>query len=215
MKSALITLCMSALVLCGCATPYAKYGYWNDGGYTDRRIQDNIFKVTFEGNQYSKRDEVVDFALLRATEVAMENGYNYFVITEGDVWKDNLTFSTPATSYTTGNVYTSGTVNTYGNTGTYSGGGNLTSQTTTYGGQTYNISWPMVSYTIACFIDTPEDVNATVYVAKQVSDNLRATYKIKPKIPQRGNVPENLIGQSDESKASVPTTNFSSQSASM
>lgn len=68
------------LLLAGCATaigtPYApadKKGY----GYTDTQIEANRFRVTFAGDGATPPQVVEDFALLRAAELALANGYDW------------------------------------------------------------------------------------------------------------------------------------------
>ncbi len=191
----ILLLCALTTILCSCATPYQKLTF--SGGYTDKKIQDNVFRVTFKGNAVTKPEQVADFALLRSAEIAIANGYNYFVIADGGVRTDNTTYTTPLRAYTTGSQNTYGTANLYGNTGTVSGTGNYSSQTEFSGGETYNISEPTAGYSIVCFVDVPENASALVYDAKQVIDNLRATYKIKPKAPQRGSAPQTLNDQTN------------------
>ncbi len=51
------------LILIGCATPYQKVGL--SGGYSDTRLQENVFTVNFRGNGYppfvidDKLDEII------------------------------------------------------------------------------------------------------------------------------------------------------------
>ena len=72
-----VLLCLG---LAGCATGYHSKGF--TGGYSNMKLQDNIFKVTFRGNAYSSMERTGDFALLRSAEITIENGYKYFVVLE-------------------------------------------------------------------------------------------------------------------------------------
>jgi hypothetical protein len=71
---------LSALVifLTGCATKYQPEGF--TGGYSESQLGDNIFQVSFRGNSYTGHDIESDFALLRSAELALQNGFRYFVI---------------------------------------------------------------------------------------------------------------------------------------
>lgn len=85
-------------VVAGCATgPFGPTGYQASGwlgGYSDMKVQDDIFKVTFSGNGYTNAVRARDFALLRCAEVTLGNGYKYFIIIDekasskwgGDGW---------------------------------------------------------------------------------------------------------------------------------
>ncbi|MBL7131290.1 MAG: hypothetical protein ISS45_07825 [Candidatus Omnitrophica bacterium] len=164
-KLLLIVLCLG---LVGCATGYGRKGW--KGGYTDLRLQDDIFKVTFKANAYTGRDKAQDYALLRCSEVTLNNGYRYFIIVDDKSYQQDYSYTTPVTSQTYG------TASAYGGSsyahGTYSGTTNY------YGGQTYNMKKPIIIHTIRCFKEKPEDVNTMVFDASQVSENIRKQYNI-------------------------------------
>lgn len=81
MKLNKILILGSLVLLCGCATQYKKQGFLG-GGYTDFRMANNKFVVSFRGNEYTSSDTAMRFALLRASEITVKNGFRYFVITE-------------------------------------------------------------------------------------------------------------------------------------
>lgn len=73
----------SALLLAACATavgtayaPADSKGY----GYSQTRIEGDRYRVTFAGDGATPLDVVEDYALLRAAELAVENGYDWFRI---------------------------------------------------------------------------------------------------------------------------------------
>ena len=139
------------LALQGCATTYQKSGF--SGGYSETQLDENVFTVSFRGNEYTGRERVADFTLLRSAELTLENGYKYFAVIDANSYTSNSTYTTPATSYTTG------------------------ATTTTYGGQTYNISKPSSSNTIVCFKEKPDSV--FTYNAEFIYKNIRQKYDIK------------------------------------
>ncbi len=157
-----IMLCLS---LGGCATGYHGRGF--TGGYSDMKLQDNIYKVTFKGNGYSSMERAGDFVLLRSAELAIENGYKYFIVLETNSYVRTASISTPVTAQTYG------TVNTFGNTASYSG--------TTYysGGETYHIHRPVTNMTIECFQEKPDNVNGMIFDAEQIRVNIKSAYGIK------------------------------------
>lgn len=164
MKKNLIGL--SALLIMffsGCASSYQPEGL--GGGYQEVQLDEDVFKVSFRGNGYTKRERATDFALLRAGEVTLQNGYKYFAIIDTQNYSKTGTYTTPTTYRTSGNVYG------YGNTAYYSG--------TTYatGGQTFNISKPRSTNTIKCFKKKP-NINAQVYNAEFLVKSIKAQYKI-------------------------------------
>lgn len=130
-----------AIIIQGCATTYRSSG--SMGGYKDVQLDDNVFKVTFHGNGYTSFERTADFVLLRCAELALNNGYSFFVIIDADSYTTNSTYTTPTTTNTTGSAV---------KIGDYVVG---SAQTTTYGGQTYNISKPSKTNTIICFKKKP------------------------------------------------------------
>jgi len=71
-------LSILCLLLAGCATSYQPKSY--TGGYTDTKLDDDKYRVTFSGNQHTSADRVEEYALLRAAEITLEYGYSHFVI---------------------------------------------------------------------------------------------------------------------------------------
>jgi len=74
---------MLALMLAGCAadpTPYQRTA--NGYGFSDQRIEDNRFRVTFAGNSATPLDTVRNYMLYRAAEVTLESGHDYFVVVD-------------------------------------------------------------------------------------------------------------------------------------
>ena len=158
-----IAIIIIALFIQGCATSYQKSGF--SGGYSETQLDENVFKVSFRGNGYTRRERVADFTLLRSAELSLENGFNYFVVIDANSYTSNSTYTTPTTSHTTGSAY---------GTGNYAYG---SATTRTTGGQTYNISKPSSSNTIVCFKEKP--TNTFAYNANFIYKNIREKYGIK------------------------------------
>jgi len=72
--------CLVLLLVSGCATSYGQQNL--TGGYTDKQLRYNSFEIVFDGNAYTSSETVDDFAVLRAAELTIENGYQYFGILE-------------------------------------------------------------------------------------------------------------------------------------
>jgi hypothetical protein len=77
--------CAAALVLLtACATP-TTYRPASDPraiGFSDYRIETGRYRVTFRGGPGAPPDQVANFALLRAAEVSLRDGYDWFRIVE-------------------------------------------------------------------------------------------------------------------------------------
>lgn len=49
-------------------------------GYSEQRVEGDRFRITFRGDGATPPEVVEDYALLRAAELAVESGYNWFRI---------------------------------------------------------------------------------------------------------------------------------------
>ena len=79
MKKLLLMMCAFAL-LAACATPYKQAKRESGNGYFDVKLQEGMYEVLFNGNDNTTARRANDFALLRAAEVCLENGYQSFEI---------------------------------------------------------------------------------------------------------------------------------------
>ncbi len=67
-----------ALSACATATPYGPAGQGSRYGYSDMRVDDSHFRVSFAGNSVTTREQVEMALLLRAAEVTLESGHDWF-----------------------------------------------------------------------------------------------------------------------------------------
>lgn len=74
----------------GCAsgpTPYqAATGY--DRGYSEQKIENERYRISFKGNSMTDRDTVENYLLFRAAELTLQSGYDSFTIVNRDTDKD-------------------------------------------------------------------------------------------------------------------------------
>jgi len=157
------------LALTRCATGYSPSGFM--GGYDETQLNPNVYRVSFKGNAYTSMDRAADFTLLRSAELALEQGYQYFIIVDENQWAKNETYTTPTQTTTTANVYG------YGNTATG------TAHSTTTGGQTYNYAKPRATNTIV-LLESKDGVSGLVYDAQFIVSSMREKYGIQPTAAQ-------------------------------
>lgn len=71
---------VSALALAACATPtpYRPAGTGPYGGYSEQRLESTRYRVTFAGNSVTSREQVEMSLLLRAAELTVQDGYDWF-----------------------------------------------------------------------------------------------------------------------------------------
>lgn len=84
MKRILIAACAS-LALAACTTTPTVYGPAGPQarvGFTDYRIESGRYRVTFSGGPGAPMNQVADYALLRAAEVALRDGYDWFRVVD-------------------------------------------------------------------------------------------------------------------------------------
>lgn len=93
-----VILLFGVLWLSGCATPMQKSGFWNGvgGGYSEKQIQDDLWRVGYTGNGFTTYETVQTYWLYRCASLAGERGYAGFEILS-DV---RLTLSLPASEWT-------------------------------------------------------------------------------------------------------------------
>ncbi len=153
----LITVALSA-----CATSYQKISH--TGGYSETRLDKNVFIVSFNGNGYTSVERARDFALLRSAELTLENDYMFFATFDENDRVDTSFYKTPESYDTNVNL------NTYGNQ-TYG-----TATTRKSGGKIYTSSKPQATLKIVCFVDKPNKVFA--YDANFIKDSIEKKYQI-------------------------------------
>lgn len=71
-------------ILAACATPYQQADFFL-GGYRDLQLAPDVFRVAFYGNSSTSQERVIDFALLRAAELASQHGAKYFLVLKDSV----------------------------------------------------------------------------------------------------------------------------------
>jgi hypothetical protein len=82
-------LLLAVCLFSGCATPYQKNTGF--GGYSEFRVAEDRFVISFQGNSYSSHEEVYKYAMLRAAALALKHGYPYFSIhQERDISKTSI-----------------------------------------------------------------------------------------------------------------------------
>ncbi len=154
-----ISIVIALIVLAGCATGYKSDGIFT-GGFTETRLQEDMFKINFKGNRYTNRERASDFAMLRCAELTIINGYKYFLIINEDEYDKKSTYVAP-TRYKT--------------TQTPSGG----HRTQAYGGGVRNVSKPRATYVIKTFHEKPEDMPMAMD-ARYLMNSIREKYNIEP-----------------------------------
>ena len=87
MKKLILTT-VAALSLAACATGPTAYGPASTGGgfgFNNTQIENDRFRISYTGRS---PEEAHDYALLRASEIALAEGYSHFKVLHGEIHGD-------------------------------------------------------------------------------------------------------------------------------
>jgi hypothetical protein len=159
-----VILSCAALFMVGCATKYQADGF--TGGFTETQVAENVWRVAFRGNGYTRSTRAEELALLRSADLAIQNGFRYFAFIESRIDKSSVAITSPTQSTS------SFSANSYG--------GNIygTGTTTTYGGNTTIINRPSAVNTVMMFKNKPE-LPGVIYDANFVCDSVGRKYEAR------------------------------------
>lgn len=97
MRSLALAAVAAALAVGACATPTA-YGPADApgaGGYSETRLERDRYRVTFAGNSVTSREQVEMALLLRAAELTVADGYDWFATVNRATDRDSRLVATP------------------------------------------------------------------------------------------------------------------------
>jgi hypothetical protein len=96
--TALAIALAACLAACATATPYQPLARGNavTGGFTDERLDDTHFRVTFKGNDMTSRMRVENYLLYRAAELTADQGYDWFEMVDHHTHDSGSALVTPA-----------------------------------------------------------------------------------------------------------------------
>jgi hypothetical protein len=88
---------LALLAACTTPTPYQPLttGTTSPGGYTDQRLDDTHFRVTFSGNTATSREQVEDYLLYRAAELTTGKGFDWFEMVDRHTENTGESYITP------------------------------------------------------------------------------------------------------------------------
>lgn len=84
-RTIFIAACAAAgLAACATSTPYQPAADGRGYGFSEQRIEQDRYRITFRGNSLTTREQVENSLLFRAAELTLEQGFDYFVVVEND-----------------------------------------------------------------------------------------------------------------------------------
>jgi hypothetical protein len=77
------------LLLAACTSSPTPYQAAQNGfGYSEQRIEENRYRVSFAGNSATSRQTVEDYLLYRAAELTVQNGHDWFEVVDRNTVQD-------------------------------------------------------------------------------------------------------------------------------
>jgi hypothetical protein len=91
MRPRLLAVLAIAAVLAACAapTPYRPAVEGRGYGFSEELLEHDRFRVSFRSNDVTPRETAENYALLRAAEIALARGGDWFVVVRREVTYDN------------------------------------------------------------------------------------------------------------------------------
>lgn len=80
---------------CASATPYQPAGPGSSRGYSEYRVEDDRWRVTFSGNSATTRETVEMYLLYRTAELTLANGFEWFRVAERSTERDARYVASP------------------------------------------------------------------------------------------------------------------------
>lgn len=81
-----IVAACAVLALAACATPTvyapANPNAASSVGFSEYKIENNRYRVTFQGGAGASENQVSDYAFLRAAEITLRDGYDWFEVVD-------------------------------------------------------------------------------------------------------------------------------------
>ena len=148
----LLSNCLTVILISSalsCATPYQPVAY--TGGYSELKLDEDVYSVRFSGNGYTSRDRVETFLLRRCAELTLAKGYHYFKFLSNNSDERTQTYTTPGEYSSNTNI--NGNINSFGSSSTFSG--NAQTQGNYSPPQTYVITKHGASATIKLLMERP------------------------------------------------------------
>jgi hypothetical protein len=78
-----IAIAALAVALAGCATGYQAKGAFSSG-YSDVQIDENTYRVSYEGNGFTGKEEVDSMLIYRSADLTVQRGYDWFLMSDRD-----------------------------------------------------------------------------------------------------------------------------------
>jgi hypothetical protein len=170
MRYLTFVLIITILFIVGCASPqptqYKSSSTENEFGYKEKMLTDTQYRIDFIGNRHTDESRIKDYAMLRAAELTLLKGFDWFVILDSDTERQTKSRTDSTTSLAAGR-------NVVRECGLLGCSSYSTPVYTGMGISTYEVDGKVsTSLQIAMGKGEPKDPNAA-FNAQKLADNLR------------------------------------------
>ena len=97
---------LAFVMLSGCATEYGPRQF--AGGYSEVHIQNDVFRILVDGNAYIHKSQIEYYALVRAAELTVKQGRNYFRVIGANTDINSTNVFVPGQTFANSNTYGTG-----------------------------------------------------------------------------------------------------------
>jgi hypothetical protein len=74
------TISLSAWEMNDWVSSSYKHKNWIRGGYSEKKLSNDMYQVLYEGNSYTSSSKAVRFAFIRASELTLKEEKKYFIL---------------------------------------------------------------------------------------------------------------------------------------
>jgi hypothetical protein len=106
MKTLSAIAVLSCLTLAGCATPYGPRQF--AGGYSEVHVQNDVFRILVDGNALIHKSQIEYYALVRAAELTVKQGRNFFRVIGASTDIKTVNVFIPGQTFANSNTYGAG-----------------------------------------------------------------------------------------------------------
>lgn len=93
---------VAGLALAACTTtttPYQPAAQGGGFGFSEQKIEEGRYRITFRGNSSTTREQVENSLLYRAAELTLQSGFDHFILLESDTEAKKSYSSTPSPAF--------------------------------------------------------------------------------------------------------------------
>lgn len=171
-RHTILVLLLSMLTVSGCSTLKTPRTFASLGQFEQFQLNDDVYRVTYVANGYTRQQDAEEIALLHAAKVTLQHGYRYFQMINDP---SSGTYVPPPLPISAFDIYMGGPM--YYQRGVFYRGN--TAYDRFYGGYYRDWGFPdriQISYTIRC--RKTQEASQTAFDAQKILQSLGQKYAL-------------------------------------